>query len=602
MEILNKYKKWKNPALILSDNVWDFVLSLDGDSDGSYVPVDGSNTEECLISYIDASDDNCFTDHTVVSKSEYVWEDAVNSAVTLCDIGLTGMDNGIILFDKEAITDYEFYELLTNTALPLPNGDTRLTLRPVSGNTQMYSYDMCRVDDEYLSFKGGFLQGFFKVEGQDYQVLPTEVIDEITFEFTLRPQDYLIKTNTLNAFYPENRGIFFYIGTRAENKFAKMHGADLSEYPDREYSGQTSCEDYFADDYFVLDEDCCQNLFENNRFNEWVINNESAQTACKEYFADDYYDNEGNCCQNTFDYGVDSGDSFNLTGQTIVDSDGQMVGSAITETIRTDNKFLFFNRTVSGFTTQTWHEGDIVEYVIPSNRPNVNLFLYMNRTKNGLTVDQIDKVWSGEMVYDFETDSVVPAVSANTQTVTYDVKKDIYNNAFALKINEDMSIGYKYLVKDCDVEEGYRIDEESTFPDMVKIGEWSTIQVKIKSLDGLVDKCGNKYGKDKIKVFIYVNGYLKFVSKELDDFSFKALNDTNTRQQGVPYNISLGGGTQGLAESIWLKYKEMFPKVLPIEENFAGSFIGDIKTFKIYNCRLQYNQLKNNFIFESKKY
>ena len=30
MEILNKYKKWKNPALILSDNVWDFVLFIDG--------------------------------------------------------------------------------------------------------------------------------------------------------------------------------------------------------------------------------------------------------------------------------------------------------------------------------------------------------------------------------------------------------------------------------------------------------------------------------------------------------------------------------------------------------------------------------------------
>ena len=56
-----------------------------------------------------------------------------------------------------------------------------------------------------------------------------------------------------------------------------------------------------------------------------------------------------------------------------------------------------------------------------------------------------------------------------------------------------------------------------------------------------------------------------------------------------------------MAESIWIKYKEMFPKVLPLEQYFAGSFIGDIRSFKIYTCGLQYNQIKNNYLYEVKR-
>ena len=180
----------------------------------------------------------------------------------------------------------------------------------------------------------------------------------------------------------------------------------------------------------------------------------------------------------------------------------------------------------------------------------------------------------------------------------YDTLSDLYNNAFALKYNHDGSVGYRYLVRDCDSEEGYKILEEYSNPGHVKEDEWNVVNVRIRMLNGHVDECENQSKGRKMKLFFYVNGYLKFVSKELPAFDFRKLDDMKERQEGVPYNISLGGGTQGLAESIWTKYKQMFPRGLPLEKNFAGSFIGDIRSFKIYSCPLEYNQIKNNYRYE----
>ena len=91
---------------------------------------------------------------------------------------------------------------------------------------------------------------------------------------------------------------------------------------------------------------------------------------------------------------------------------------------------------------------------------------------------------------------------------------------------------------------------------------------------------------------------MKLVSKELPEFDFHELDDTFDKQEGVPFNISLGGGSQGLMESIWTNRKQMFKYILPIEENFAGTFMGDIRSFKFYTCKMESAQIKNNFIYE----
>jgi hypothetical protein len=207
----------------------------------------------------------------------------------------------------------------------------------------------------------------------------------------------------------------------------------------------------------------------------------------------------------------------------------------------------------------------------------------MNRGKSGYTVNTIDRYFD----------------NITGQSKDYSIMTDIKDNAFALKVNEDGSIGYRYLIKDCDAESGYSVKSENTFPGMIENDKWSTINVMFKILDGGVDKCGNSLGNRKMKIFIYVNGYLKLVSQELPEFRFRESNEYFDKQEGVPFNISLGGGTQGLAESMWTdNYKHPYCRVLPIEENFGGTFIGDLRSFKFYNCQLQYNEIKNNSIYE----
>jgi hypothetical protein len=93
----------------------------------------------------------------------------------------------------------------------------------------------------------------------------------------------------------------------------------------------------------------------------------------------------------------------------------------------------------------------------------------------------------------------------------------------------------------------------------------------------------------------YVNGKLKYVSKELPRINLRALNDLYEKQEGVPYNISIGGGTQGLAETIQYNYMLNPTRVYPIEKYFAGSFIGYISSFKIYNCFLEQKIIENNY-------
>ena len=111
----------------------------------------------------------------------------------------------------------------------------------------------------------------------------------------------------------------------------------------------------------------------------------------------------------------------------------------------------------------------------------------MNRTPTGYTANDIDMLTSG-------------------YTDTYDNKnlyKDIYEIALAFKINDDGSIGYRYLVKDCsgDTEGHFSVLEGNSLPGIIKGSEWLKINVKIKASESWM------------KLYFYVNGKLKYITK-----------------------------------------------------------------------------------------
>ena len=74
--------------------------------------------------------------------------------------------------------------------------------------------------------------------------------------------------------------------------------------------------------------------------------------------------------------------------------------------------------------------------------------------------------------------------------------------------------------------------------------------------------------------------------------------DMYSKQEGVPFNISLGGGTQGLCDVIYLDYRKLPEYEFPLEKEFAGTFIGYIKALRIYNCGITFSEIVQNAIFD----
>lgn len=510
------------------DKYYDFMLYR-GECESTYI------TDDCIVTEITADNEK---DGKYISP--VIWSGAKNYGVVLEHFGFTGMDNGLIKFDKYKISNADFLKLLTESKYILSEGDNNFFMSPVSGNTYQYSYDYSietEGDKKYFALNGGFFQGFYKLFDEDYQTLPNHIDDEWNLEFVVRKRNYDNEKRTLNDVHPDNNGIFFYMGLRSENKF--------------------------WDKYLVKNWDAIH-------INENDIEIDYSDCETLDYFTSDYY---ANCEEHNDGYFEKE---ISLDDVKVTTKDGKDTSKRGYYEIVTDNKFVTFDNTKDGFTTKTFDaENPYVMFEGNNGYKEENLFMLMNHTSSGLTTKTISE-------------------HRESNPKQFDVYKDIKNNAFALKINDDGSIGYKYIIGDCDSENGFSLIEQRSKENIVPFGEWVTINVKIKIINSLNDNCKSDIGKRKMKMYFYVNGNLVFVSKELPEFTFRELDEIKEKQEMVPYNISLGGGTQGLAERIWIDFCDIPDYVLPIEKNFAGTFVGDIMSFKFYDCRLDYNSINDN--------
>ena len=508
----NNYRKID--CRLIDDEYMDFMLS----KDEVYTNID---TNTCLGSKLTFNDKN---NRHVVSDTS--WSNAVESDDILNNIGFTGVDNGFIVYQRDRINNDEFLDLYTNSIFKLSTFKNKFFVTEVNGNTQQLLYPIEKYDD-YTALKGGFYQGFFKIHGGQYQTLPHEIETEWNFNITLRPQNYQVSSKTLNMRHPNNRGMFFYIGTRAENKFWELYKHD-SNMENLNINGDNYCSDFDLTDTNVT---YCQY-------------NSNGESFCDNVFADDYIT-----------------ETPTLQKIELSDSKGHDIKEKGFYEIETDNKFIIFNNGKNGENKNTWN--DSFEYVLTgkTDTPNINYFPYLNQTASGYTKNNIDHL-------------------IEKYQYNYDVFTEIQNNAFGIKINDDGSLSYKYLVSTCETDRQYDIKEETTKPNIITPNEWNNVHIKFTVISD-----------NKMKVSLYINGYLKFVSQELPLLKLSPLRDTPERQEGVPFNISIGGGTQGLAERIYLDYYDITDYMLPLEKHFAGTFIGDIKDFSFYDCHLSYQSI-----------
>ena len=529
------------------DEYWDFFLDLDGYAPYSF----GSGMyDDCLISYIDACNPNCFSGDTwLYSTDNYSWESGTSIDNTLYDISYTGTDNGLFRFRKDRISNKDFLELYQNNSYRIEGDDYRLKLHAVSGNTLQYEYPL-HVEDCQIKLNGGFYQGFFKTECDKYQILPSKLEENAPWEFEFELKKCNLEaesTKTLNDKYPENKGIFFYIGTRAENKWVYL-------YKDDDDCFTLSPDDYVEDAHIDKKDYIIGNFYDPYP---------DFQETIEDYTNYNYYDTD------YWEPELDISDFEYETENEIKLKDANKI-----LLFSTDNKFILFNRTCTGYTVNNWVDGLQLEVYGRKNKFKDNLFILMNRTCTGYTVDNIDEL----------RDKV------NNEYDYTDFYGDLYNNAMAFRITDDGEIGYRLLTIDCSIsgDDKTKIEEGYSNKGVIKDCQWQTIHVKIIPT------------LDTMKLYFYVDGKLVYITKKLPKLDLRELNEMYEKQEGVPYNISLGGGTQGLAETILPNYMLNPYRIYPLEKYFAGSFIGYMRSFKFYDCSLEYGNILQNYKFEKK--
>lgn len=547
--------------IITGEDYWDFHLS---DDIGYF---DGNTSSDCLSAYIDFNDPNCVMFDDVFSNEDNIWEYAVNEGVELNYIGVTGVDNGFISYEKDKITNKEFLELFFHSKYNTEIDDKRLRLRKVNGNNQIYDYtnNLVQIDNrEACELNGGFYQGFFKIYGQNYQVLPYQLENGWCMEVKLKKSDLKNEKTTINDVHPNNKGIFLYIGTRSENKWWDKY--TITEEFDKAVN-EYSSDEYFSDGYTTEDSDV------NSRY---IIEKED-----EVYFETVY----GEYCKNKNHYVDDEyiENEEEITGkEELLTSDGYDFNQPNIIEHKTDNKFLFFNRTKDGFTTRDWDKNsDVTIYEV--KKPDIgNYFTLFNRTPSGYDVNSIEKL-------------------IEEKSHQYDILKDLYRNALGFQIKDDGSIGFKYLVKDCDSEtDEYKIEEMFSNSGVINNDEWYTVSILITptsnhNIENPTCELENTLADDEMVISIYVNGKLRLKSKNLPILNLKALNDLSDKQQGVPYSLSLGGGTQGLCDTININYRELPKYILPLEKEFCGSFIGYIQKFRFFTCPINFAEIRQNY-------
>lgn len=506
-----------------------------------------------------------FTQNSIVSKNYWVDSpDIVESEI--CDIGLCGMDNGLVsVMTGATIQTYNGVYSGATDKFNRYKFDKRMKMIPITGftnennrifNDGSYNYNITAENDgddvgTYVSLKGGFYQGFYKLFGYDYEVFPERVNKGWTAEFLLRRRFISPQNNGLNIRYSGNSGIFFFMGTRAENKF--YHYADGSPY-----SGYTRVTEGLES----LKTCACETSGNTNDCN--FIYPQSGYTSSIIGEKDPIFDSVSNAFAVKF-----SGDSGN---PKICVRTYSLTGDCQTQSGDTVQ--------VTGATFNEWcsTKGILDDF------ENTGFVLYENWF-------QIDIVFNRDLYLD----------ECNTKKYGFPEVKDLYWDSI---INESESL----------------IEPPITH-------EGSEEPKKIETYT-----IGNKWLSEKDYrngvLTIYVNSKPFMRIENFEEIIPRPTSAFKETQVGVPYTISIGGGTQGLHDSLvfsgvpeninTLNYQQD-PELLPkeildetvysglttnifLEEYFGGSLIGDLSVFRMYSEPLDSGMIRHNFRVSKDKY
>lgn len=554
---------------------WDLYLA----NDFTGPAPSGVTSGTCLVSYFDFNNPFIYSSGATSADTIYSllsWSGATNTGYTMDTIGLTGIDNGLVTFDKLSgdTSNQVLLSALTGSTLVIPSGDTRLTLHRVTGTTEQYVYPIdiistTAITGNYASLCGGFYQGFYKLDGNSYEVLPVRSNYAWVAEFWVNKDNEPCTGHTgttLNDVYPNNKGFFFYMGTRAENKFWNtFHGVD---------SGCTSgC---------TVPSGCTDVV------SEWCTIPKETDIVL------------------VGDYGV-----------------GIPLDPPPVEIDLITNGFLIYGHARSGCTCNTCggnHDGlgtqtvcsydgkgiVVVKYGEKVTNTTNPFLIYGRAAKSGQTNCHI----CGGPHDGFGNETVCSFTGFTSPITELDYKLDVIDNALGFRIKDDGSIGYRLLTftgacitgttgttgsTGTTYVTGVTVEENYSMSGLVTGNVWTNIVIRFVS-DQFLDDCQLESAKPRNgTLMFYIDGKLKHVVNNFSEFVARRLNENKLKQVGVPFNFSLGGGSQGLIDSQTFDGLDMADRGLPIETNFGGTFIGSISQFKFNICDLNFVDIQNNY-------
>ena len=643
-----------------------FIIGVD---DGNVLPVkfdlnfSGSNPG-FILDYGEYNEDN------ILISSNYYNDLQLDLSCfgikKTCDIGLTGTDNGLIDQMTGKTIEYTSGLLPDNEKFDRLKFDRRLKLHQVTGYTwdpnhrfsgvtsgssyEIVSYSASSVGI-YHELYGGFYQGFYELFGYDYQILPERYHKGWTVEMTLKPRITNLYSPpsgvaTLNDFYPENDGIFFYLGTRAENKY--WHPADGKNSTDPDYkrvthrlTGLTTCE--------------CTPL------------NPGYET-----FSTTHYDLGSSGTTLAVDENLlwEAGDDILVYHDALQYITGTCIGyTASTGSLQ----FVSTYKVGEGdFIYWRVDKPDYLEYALgycTTVYPPTGLTDYHYTETPCYTPPQTPipdqdaayGAFSNALAIRFSGDPTNPKICIRTLTMTGDcitsgacetlgfessTGYSINNYCSTRRIYDDCS-GTTYDQQEHWVLVDFAFERYSWFDecDLFYRGGLGTITTVpftatsennsislisppithyqlIPAVEELV-QLNNQWLLERPyrngRFILYVNGKLFQIFDNVEEIIPRGLYGPKENQIGVPFNMSWGGGTQGLHENLvfsampetlineYIQDPELFPpNILSgtslsalttnilIEQNFAGSFDGGISSFSMYAKPLSVPEVQHN--------
>jgi hypothetical protein len=148
---------------------------------------------------------------------------------------------------------------------------------------------------------------------------------------------------------------------------------------------------------------------------------------------------------------------------------------------------------------------------------------------------------------------------------------------------------------------GVTIQEGYSEAGIVTSNAWSYVAIRYVTnylTDCELETKGQRVGK----LMFYVNSKLKYVVNDFPEHMAKRLSEYKSKQVGVPFNFSLGGGSQGLINTQTFDGPDAEDAGLPIQTNFGGTFIGGISQFKFNVCDLTYADIQYNYNLDVGRY